>query len=381
MLNQLAPMYSLDLTATNACNYNCNYCFEHLDSHKSEYLDTNYDLLFKRIDQLLESNFFKRQFQVLGLNFWGGEPTLNSTFIEKVFERYKSHPAVRFMIYTNGWRFSDLFEIAKSVKDIYIYGHPKFVIQVSYDGMPIHDIYRTKKDGKLTSSIVRNNIIKLEKADLPYSIKATVTPEVFKYLHHCYDDLLEIYRMGRLDKWKSSIFFPTVDYYHIGEYEDDDFSRFLNELEESLVKISVRDIKFYNEFKRFFFAWFNNGKAICSAGKDLTVIDLNGKVYKCHGCLYTDQKDDHLVTTIEDDDFVNKLEESHEFHSKLMNVLPVTCQNCDVVYCLKCNSAKYQRSKKQGYGERWTDYDVEPRLCKVFHVNNKIVLAMRKIIG
>jgi radical SAM protein with 4Fe4S-binding SPASM domain len=374
-------MYSLDLTSTDACNYNCDYCFEHLDTHNPKYLDTNYELLFRRIDELLNSNFFKLNFQVLGLNFWGGEPTLNPKFIETVFEKYKSDDRVRFMMYTNGWKFTQLFEIGNSVKNVFVHGHPKFVIQVSYDGEPIHDIFRTKKDGTLTSSIVRNNIIKLEEADIPYSIKATVTPDVFKYLHLCYNDIVEIYHMGRMDKWKNPAFFPTVDYYHIHKYTDEDFKRFLSELEDSLVKIAIEDIKFQKEFRRFFFAWFNPGRAICSAGKDLTVLDLDGKVYKCHGCLYSEDKSDHFVTSIEDNDFVNKLEASHSFHSKLMNVQPTKCQKCTVPYCLKCNSAKYSKSNKEKYADRWIDYTIEPRLCNVFHVNEKIVLALKKIIG
>ena len=378
-LNQLAPMYSLDLTATNACNYNCDYCFEHISTHKDVFLDKNYDLLFKRIDQLLESNFFKSKFKVLGLNFWGGEPTLNPTFIERVFNKYKSDERVRFLLYTNGWIFSEVFKFASSVKDVMCHGHPKFLVQVSYDGMPIHDIYRTKRDGTLTSSVTRENIIRLEEEDTPYSIKATVTPETFKYLHLCYDDIVEIFKMGRMNKWKNNSFFPTVDYYNIDKYKD--FSRCLNELEESLIKISVKDIEFHKEYKRFFFAWFNQGRAICSAGKDLTVVDLDGKVYKCHGCLYSDDKKDHLITSIDSDDFVNKLEESYLFHSPLMNVQPTKCRECTVTYCLKCNSTKYKKSGKLDYGDRWTDYTVEPKLCRVFKLNHKIVLAMRKIIG
>lgn len=380
-MNQLEPMFSLDLTATNACNFNCNYCFEHLDSHETVYLDTNYNLLFRRIDEVLNSNFFNKHYKILGLNFWGGEPTLNPTFIETVFNKYKSNNRVRFMLYTNGLKFSKVFALANTVKNDYVGGHPKFVVQVSYDGTPVHDIYRTKKDGSLTSSVVRNNIIKLDEADIPYSVKATITPDAFKYLHLCYDDIIDFYEIGRMDKWKNNAYFPTVDYYHIDKYTDDDFLRFLKELEETLIKISVRDIEFYKKYNRFFFSWFNPGKAICSAGKDLLVIDVDGKVYKCHGCLYEENKHEHLVTSIEDDDFVNKLEESYLFHSSLMNVLPTRCQNCTVPYCLKCNSVKYSKSKKQDYGHRWTDYDIEKRLCNVFKLNQKIVLAMKKIIG
>ncbi len=379
-MNQLGRMYSIDLTTTGACNFNCDYCFEHIDSHGGIFLDKNYELLFRRIDELLESDFFKKNYNLLGLNFWGGEPTLNPKFITNCFEQYKNDDRIRFMLYTNGSNFDVIFDIADSVKNVLVSGHPKFVIQVSYDGQPVHDIYRTKKDGSLTSSYVRDRILSLEKADIPYSIKATITVEAFKYLSYCYEDIVEIFNIGRMDKWKNNTFFPTVDYYHISQYDDDVFERCLGELKKALVSIASKDIDFYKKFNRFFFAWFNQNKAICSAGKDLVVIDVDGKVYKCHGCLYTDLKNDHYITSIEDDNFVDKLVDSFKLHSPLMHILPPRCRTCTTPYCLKCNAAKYDKSVKPNYTDKWIHYDVEPRLCRVFKVNESVVLAIKEIL-
>ncbi len=379
-MKQLSKMYSIDLTTTSACNFSCDYCFEHIDKHSEMFLDENYDLMFKRLDEVLESDFFKKNYQILGLNFWGGEPALNSKFIVNVFEKYKLDDRVRFLLYTNGSNFDIIFDIASKVKEIVVGGHPKFVIQMSYDGQPVHDIYRKKRDGSLTSSVTRQNILRLEKADIPYSIKATVTPQTFKYLPNCYDDIIEFYKMGRMDKWKNNSFFPTVDYHHIDDYKSDDFERSLIELKQALIEIAKKDLIFHSEFKRFFFAWFNPGKAICSAGKDLVVLNVDGNVYKCHGCLYDEKKKDHFITSLNDDSFVNKLENSSNFHSRLMNVLPPKCQSCQSPYCLKCNSTKYYKSTKEQYGDRWIDYDNEERMCRIFKVNEYVVLALKRLL-
>ena len=59
-------MYSIDLTTTSACNFSCDYCFEHIDKHSEIFLDENYDLMCKRLDEVLESDFFKKNYQILG---------------------------------------------------------------------------------------------------------------------------------------------------------------------------------------------------------------------------------------------------------------------------------------------------------------------------
>ena len=41
-----------------------------------------------------------------------------------------------------------------------------------------------------------------------------------------------------------------------------------------------------------------NGNRLCSAGKDSICVDLDGKIYKCHGCIFSDDKDSHYINNI-----------------------------------------------------------------------------------
>ena len=49
----------------------------------------------------------------------------------------------------------------------------------------------------------------------------------------------------------------SSDFYHIDQYKDVDFERFLEELQRALIIISAKDIEFHKEFKRFFFSFID----------------------------------------------------------------------------------------------------------------------------
>jgi radical SAM protein with 4Fe4S-binding SPASM domain len=254
-------------------------------------------------------------------------------------------------------------------------------VQVSYDGAPIHDIYRTLRGGKLTSTVVRNNILKLDNLGVPITIKSTVTPPVFKYLDLAYYDILDIWSQGTSQTiFRGSRFFPTIDYHNLEKYTESELEIAKKELEDSLVRIAKKDIDYFKKYNRFFFAWFGNNKALCSAGRDMVTVDWDGKVYKCHGCLYDSKKEDHFVTDLNSDDFVKKLESSNKFHCQDFGFLPIECKNCDAPFCLKCNVVKYDRSDKDQYLYKWRDYPVQKTLCDLYKINGKVWMAINQIL-
>lgn len=374
------PIFHVDLTLTDDCNFSCKYCFERGNFNTHKFKDV--DLFFSRIDELLASSFFNKNYKLLNIGFWGGEPTLNPEVMDVVVKRYSRENRVKFFLFSNGYDIDSILDLVISHKDQYLMGgHPKFCVQISYDGMPVHDIDRTLRGGKLTSSIVRSNILRLDSLGIPSTIKATITPATFKYLHLAYEDIRDIWHRNESTRhFRANRFFPTIDYHNLEKYTDTELEISKKELEGSLIKIANREIDFFHKYNRFFFAWFNNNKAICSAGKDMVTVDWDGLVYKCHGCVYEDEKTQHKVSTLEDDNFVHHIELSNKMHSQDFGFLPIECQNCEVPFCLKCNVVKFTRSNKQNYLDRWRDYPIQKTLCDFYRINSNVLIAINQIL-
>jgi len=372
-------IYSIDLTLTDDCNFNCTYCFEHGHFNKN-YFD-KFDLLFKKIDNLLKSSFFMNHYDILGIGFWGGEPTLHEDGIRKIISYYADNDMVKFFIYSNGSKVDGYMDLLESFSSKSISGHPKLCIQISYDGIPVHDICRKTKENKLTSGMIRNNILKLYSKNIPTVIKSTITPETFKYLPQTRRDILDLVNTVKDGRFfRSTNYFPTVDYYNIDSYTSEEMDQYFKDLHDSLIEISRDEIKYFKENNRFFFSWFSKNKALCSAGKDMVCINWDGNVFKCHGSLYENKSGEHYVTSIDDDDFIEKLSESKCIHTENFGYLPEACKSCEATFCLKCNPVKFNGSKKNLYLEKWRDYTNQPRLCRIYKLNGRIVLAIRELL-
>jgi sulfatase maturation enzyme AslB (radical SAM superfamily) len=65
-------VYGLEITTTNACNYNCSYCFERNHILEERLLDAK--ILIKRIHELLDAEWFKDQYSGIKIVLWGENP-------------------------------------------------------------------------------------------------------------------------------------------------------------------------------------------------------------------------------------------------------------------------------------------------------------------
>ena len=372
-------LYSVDLTLTDDCNFNCSYCFEHGFFNKNYF--SQFDLFFKKMDELLNSSFFNNKYDMLGIGFWGGEPTLHEEAIRKVVAYYSSNDKVKFFIYSNGSNIDPYMDLLEKYSTTSINGHPKLCIQMSYDGMPVQDICRKTKENKLTSNLVRNNILKLYSKEIPTVIKSTITPETFKYLPQTRRDVLNLVETttGK-NFFRSSNYFPTVDYYHLNQYTSEEIEQYYKELQASLIEISREEIDYFRKNNRFFFSWFTQNKALCCAGRDMVCINWDGNIFKCHGSVYEDKSGEHYVTCLSDDFFISELEKSSCLHNDNFGYVPEMCKTCEATFCLKCNPVKFNESKKELYIEKWRDYTNQPRLCKIYKLNGKIVLATKELL-
>jgi radical SAM protein with 4Fe4S-binding SPASM domain len=244
----------------------------------------------------------------------------------------------------------------------------KFVVQVSYDGNPLHDKNRLTKQGNRTSPIVKNAIQLLVENDINFGLKSTLPWDGFKYLPEIWEDI-----RGMREEFGNNIAYSvTVDYHNV------DFYSRKREVELAILEIARKEINFFREHEGFLSNIFRNDRAYCATAKSMAAIDTKGQVFYCHGCLYSKDAEDFKYASIYDKNFVEKIRETHErFYNN--DVEPEECQNCVATMCLRCNVTKYQASQIEDHVDRWFDYTSERELCDYYQMVGKIRAALINI--
>ncbi len=377
----MANQFNIDINITKRCSMNCDYCFAMPEVGKrNDFMDLSmHQKTIEFIYKFLDHPKFK-PYELLTLNFWGGEPTLRPDLVEVFVEKFEHDNRIRFFIFTNGYNIPDrLQDILLRLKAQRVGVHPKMCIQISYDGKPIHDIKRKSTTKRLTSDKVKKTILWCDQNKIPYVIKSTVTPDTFKYMYEAYSDIKKMSReLETPGFYKNVNYFPTIDYYtteHLTQAEDKQYSY---DLEQSLTKIAAEEIICVPRM-HFFFKWFNPNRAKCSAGQHSVAVDIDGEIYVCHACLYGDGKSYHRLSNVESPKVFSDLFTSSGFHTHEYGEMMKSegdCESCTVEFCLRCNHAKYNSSKKTKYLEKWTDFAAQPNLCKFYKINNNVKEAM-----
>ncbi len=361
---------SIELTTTAACNFKCEYCFENDCSSPSDKMASyNIDDLIIALKKLFEDEWYKDTFDTTQLVFWGGEPTLNFDFIERIVEEFRLNGKVSFYIYTNGSRINQLLPILKSMKYLEVNGKPKFGIQISYDGNPVHDKRRIAKSGSLTAKSTEEAMTILSENYVPYSLKATLAHKDFMYMPECWEDFKRLYeRFG--DNINYSL---TVDYHNIQTV------KYFNELETALIRIAEKEYQFYKLHKRFLSNIFSSNKLFCSAGKKMLAVDIDGKMYYCHGCIYSDRADELSRYSIFDERLVDLIRYNYNFFYDSQRSIK-ECEDCVALTCIRCNVKKYETSKQSGFLNRWHDYPSQGELCLYYKTAGRIGRALINLL-
>jgi uncharacterized protein len=362
----MANSFHIDINSTKNCNLRCTYCFEVKNNFIQNKNFEEPDLLINWIHEFMKTPEFTNNYDDLAINFWGGEPTLNQDLYEKIINEFDKNTKVRFFMYTNGFQFNDFYiNSFKKLQEKKVNGHPKIVIQISYDGNPIHDFDRVTINNKGSAYNVAETINQLKLHNIYHVLKSTIAPENFKYMFEAYKDVLSL----------APNYFPTIDLHKVYT-DDDDFIKYGQDLYENLIQIAVYEKK-YN--KKGTFAWFaRSNKALCSAGVNMIAIDINGNILPCHGALYTDY-DEHLMGNIKDINNIPEIINKLKWFKTFSRNEPQECKECDNNFCLRCNITKFETSKKETYEEKWSDHNNQKYLCYFFDILNIVVKAKGKI--
>lgn len=358
-----------------ANNFNVHNCFEREfvpDDNKLLNLRVH---LVNQIKQLIESEWFKDTYSGIKLIFWGGEPTMNMKLCRYLLEAFEDDPRVCFFIYTNGTTIEELLPLLKRVSQKpFIKNDPKkLTIQLSYDGHPIHDMYRKSKDTKvkITSPIVQNALRLLHNNDIEFGLKSTMPWDAYCYLTMAWHDIYSLYRLYGDDRIKYSL---TVDYYNVS------FDKDL--VEDELIRLARLEYEFYQKEGRFLSNVFRSNRAFCATGKNMATIDTNGDIYYCHGCIYSKDSKKLVYANIFEKDFINNIQNAHNYFKSDGDIYeePEECRNCISTMCLRCNVRKFEESKKASFRDKWFDYTAQEKLCEYYKLVGKIGAALRLLI-
>ena len=362
-------VYGLEITTTEACNFNCRYCFER--NHIPEPTRLTSEIVIKRVNELLNSQWFQDQYCGIKIILWGGEPTLNSHMCISLMNEFKDDERVCFFIYTNGSTTYEMMPTYKILKDKKFIkeGQSKLTVQVSYDGNPLHDKNRKDRHGNTTSDMVYEAIAFLHRMGIDYGLKATMSWDDFKYLPEAWRDFRFLHsQLGSKIKYAL-----TVDYYDV------QFSKYKDEVEQALIKTAEKEIKFFRKYGYFLSNIFRHNRSICATGKSMAVVNTNGDVLNCHGAIYSKCSKDMTYGSIFDDNFINSIEKANSLY-KDNHIERDECKECIATSCLRCNVKKYEESDKESHLERWYDYPAQKDLCEYYRLVGKISAAMGSII-
>ena len=290
--------YAYEVTTTQKCDMACTYCFEGEElNNKTPQLHTS-DII-RSIRDLLESEKFMEKFTGITLNFWGGEPTLNPKMIINLINEFKDEP-IDFFLYTNGFNISNLEKIINNFK-LFIKDSTRFSYQISYDGI-FHDKERVDHQGNGTSDMILKNIriLNTKYPDINLSLKSTLTIEDLLNLEENWYHFKDI-----RDEFPRFEYSPTLEY--TNKY---DITHLLLKLEKDFLILAKKELDFYKKHDRFLWTWFGSGERnLCSAGMNISNIDLDGNLLVCHGALYSPNKEKFIIGNV--DNIANDIVASH----------------------------------------------------------------------
>jgi len=346
----------IDINVTSTCNLACTYCSEGFECGLSTAYEENTSVTLDNIDGFMSKISDPKK----DIYFWGGEPFVNWEFCKGVIEKYKHDPNYSFFFYTNGVY---LTKYLKTLVRLHEETNGRINIQVSYDGKAVNDLTRLDKGGNPSSVLVRSNYRAAKQAGLNVRMKSVLTAEHFHLIFEAFLDVIDL----------DENYFPTPDMY--SHLEGEEFNKRLEELKVGLSKIAK--YIYINKLPPEKFGWFQQSRALCAAGINYMSIDLNGDISPCHGCMYKESHAHVMGNIFKVEDIDALIAEKSAMYKDALKDQPLGCQECDSMFCMKCNAATFEKSHKETYIEKWTDHHANWQVCKVFKLNEVVHHALR----
>ena len=341
--NEFKHNFMLEITITNECNCNCEYCFEKKQNNYDKIKYENQILIL--LDRLCnDPNFYEKN--NLSIVFWGGEPTINIEFIKQIIAHTYKYNFVSYFLYSNGTLIDKYKELINCINHLNI--KERFKIQLSYDGLPIHI---DKRGNNINAIYDVANLLKDNNID--FSFKATLTLDYINQLPKIWNSYLDLYnKFGNVVRYS-----PTID----TTCNEDDLSKRFDDWKKSLIEIAKLEYKFIIEHNFPLMSWFNNRHGICER-QNAIHIHTDGGIYICHGCLYS--KDSQCFKLSSLDKLLNNIIDINNVSLKPTKEINDNCINCSATYCAVCHLTLVDRKNIKNDWNRCLSNKKE--LCKYY---------------
>ncbi|MGE5474501.1 MAG: radical SAM protein [Ignavibacteriales bacterium] len=366
-MNKVIPFSSCYLILTEDCNLRCKYCYESTNRCSNNYM--SFDTAKKAAD-LSFDNALKFGMKKLSWIFFGGEPLLNLDVMIKFFHYVRdkakeNNIKLNFSITTNGTIYNKEFE--EFILEWYKATKQVSII-ISIDGIPeVQDKNRATVNGKPTSGIILENILKLkkffEKNQIKFSSLRThsvVTKDTVSNLFSSYKYLKEL-----------GINETRFEISHEEDWNENDISTYTEQL--SLISDYV-----YNEcimsalldpYRNMGTLFGEIGKKTCEAGKLLCAIAPNGDIYPCTRAYFSSR---NLILGNVHNGFIDNNKRKLFFDSfrDNMHVGNISCGKCDNSVCKICKIYNY---------EKYNDFlKCNPLVCSMYKAKSNFVIETKK---
>ncbi len=355
--------YSYEITTTQQCNMACTYCFEE-EALQDKTKQLNKDDIIKSVYGMLNDKEFMIEYSGITLNMWGGESTLNKELIIDLINEFKDEK-INFFFYTNGYNALDIATIIYKSKDIMPDYAKRLSFQISFDGIN-NDLERVDHAGNGTSQRVLKNVkyFKKEFPEIRISLKSTLMiNELYKLVEHWY------YWRDLIEQYPDFTWSPTLEYtnkYVITNTQ-------LELIEKQMLEVAKLEIQYFEKHNRFIWGWFDSqDKVLCSAGINISNVDLEGNVTMCHGALYSDKKQDLIFGNVKDNDIVQKIKNTR-FQFKEKFNMQQHCVDCVATVCYQCPTVNHELNN--------SFYNPKIDLCDVYQTFGKISRTVQKYLG
>lgn len=269
------------LMVAQDCNLGCTYCFGNQGTYGHECIMSE-ETAMRAIDFMLEQAPKRKEFIVC---FFGGEPLMNFSLIEKVLDYCddlceKRNIKIYFHMTTNGTILNDRI-LERIVRH-------NIVVLISMDGPEeIHDRYRKFKNGKGTFKVIADNVRRISQY-IPVHARVTLTKyspsltEISKALKEI--GITDIYFSAvSKDPTCSSCKNQNFDDMGMSDSQLIDLEAEFNNISKAFTEDHCKEELPYNflNMMRFKMSTSKRNRG-CDCGGSLMAVSADGGLYPCH---------------------------------------------------------------------------------------------------
>ncbi len=317
-------IYVVFFILTDACNFNCSYCFIEHDRQKNKYEERfmTEEVALDGLDFFVEQTRKNKgqSDERKAIQFYGGEPLMNFKVLKVLLEKIQEYKTAGILpedleltTVTNGSLLTT--EVVNVLKK---YG---VGITISIDGDELSTSNRVDHAGKPMYQRIMKGIENCQSASAHFALSVTLTEETIRNAGHTMETILKI----RPNRVGFNLLLPGD---HFSNIKEDYAMRASNFVINAFKQLRAEGIVYEDNFIRKVESFAKSKVCVsdCGAvGGNQIIIQPDGKIGACEGFL-GERK--YLVSDIYDKEFDPSEIEVYQEWGRRKPLLMEQCQDC-----------------------------------------------------